>query len=48
MSLNFVELEIDSVLQKEIVTESKYLFQDGSLFFARVKSGQSGTWSLTE
>ena len=33
---------------KHCVTWHKYLSQNGSLFFAHVKSGQSGTWSLTK
>ena len=30
------------------VTVQKYLSQDGSLFYARVKSGQSSTWSFAK
>ena len=32
----------------DIVTVHKYLSHNENLFYARVTSGQSGTWSLTK
>ena len=43
-TLNYYKNEMKTIVWRGI----KYLSQDESLFFARVKSGQSGTWSLAK
>ena len=44
----FLSSKSPAVCSKRMWRCIRYLSQDGSLFYARVMSGQSGTWSLTK